>query len=132
MYVCVCVCVCVYYNRAHLLSNNVHVPYVVSQHLSLSRSLSVPRTPPPTHTRGEVKQCELFFDILVVLQIEDLRANTEYTGYTRDSPQISWFWTVVQSMVQEDLARLLQFVTGTSQVPMEGFKALRGMNGPQV
>ena len=65
-------------------------------------------------------------------QIEDLRANTEYTGYTRDSPQISWFWTVVQSMVQEDLARLLQFVTGTSQVPMEGFKALRGMNGPQV
>jgi E3 ubiquitin-protein ligase HUWE1 len=74
----------------------------------------------------------LFFDISVVLQIEDLRANTEYTGYTRDSPQISWFWTVVQSMVQEDLARLLQFVTGTSQVPMEGFKALRGMNGPQV
>ena len=69
---------------------------------------------------------------IAVQQIEDLRANTEYTGYTRDSPQISWFWTVVQSMVQEDLARLLQFVTGTSQVPMEGFKALRGMNGPQV
>ena len=35
-------------------------------------------------------------------------------------------------MAQEDLARLLQFVTGTSQVPMDGFKALRGMNGPQV
>lgn len=29
-------------------------------------------------------------------------------------------------------ARLLQFVTGTSRVPMNGFKELYGSNGPQV
>lgn len=29
-------------------------------------------------------------------------------------------------------ARLLQFVTGTSRVPMNGFKELYGSNGPQL
>lgn len=29
-------------------------------------------------------------------------------------------------------ARLLQFVTGTSRVPMNGFKELYGSNGPQM
>nr|GEU46464.1 E3 ubiquitin-protein ligase UPL1-like [Tanacetum cinerariifolium] len=32
---------------------------------------------------------------------------------------------------KEDRARLLQFVTGTSKVPLEGFKALQGISGPQ-
>ena len=31
----------------------------------------------------------------------------------------------------EQRLRLLQFVTGTSSVPFEGFKALRGSNGPK-
>jgi E3 ubiquitin-protein ligase HUWE1 len=29
------------------------------------------------------------------------------------------------------MARFLQFVTGTSKVPLEGFKALQGISGPQ-
>ncbi|XP_042374745.1 E3 ubiquitin-protein ligase UPL1-like [Zingiber officinale] len=29
------------------------------------------------------------------------------------------------------MVRLLQFVTGTSKVPLEGFKALQGIYGPQ-
>lgn len=29
-------------------------------------------------------------------------------------------------------SRLLQFVTGTSRVPMNGFKELYGSNGPQL
>ena len=37
-------------------------------------------------------------------------------SYTRESPQIQWFWNIVQTLSQEDLARLLQFGTGTSQV----------------
>ena len=31
----------------------------------------------------------------------------------------------------EERLRLLQFVTGTSSVPIAGFKALRGSNGPK-
>ncbi|XP_042414753.1 E3 ubiquitin-protein ligase UPL1-like [Zingiber officinale] len=29
------------------------------------------------------------------------------------------------------MARLIQFVTRTSKVPLEGFKALQGISGPQ-
>ena len=44
---------------------------------------------------------------------------------------IQWFWRVVLSFNNEMRARLLQFVTGTSRVPMNGFKELYGSNGPQ-
>lgn len=42
-----------------------------------------------------------------------------------------WFWEVVQAMGKEDRALLIQFVTGTSKVPLEGFKSLQGIGGPQ-
>ena len=35
-------------------------------------------------------------------------------------------------MNNETRARLLQFVTGTSRVPMNGFRELYGSNGPQL
>ena len=44
---------------------------------------------------------------------------------------IQWFWRVVLSFSNEMRSRLLQFVTGTSRVPMNGFKELYGSNGPQ-
>ena len=65
------------------------------------------------------------------IDVEDLRANTEYTGFTVGSKQIQWFWDVVREMNKEDLARLLMFCTGTSKVPLDGFGALQGMQGPQ-
>ena len=65
------------------------------------------------------------------IDIEDLRANTEYHGYTVGSSQIQWFWDVVREMSKDDLARLLMFTTGTSKVPLDGFAALQGMQGPQ-
>ncbi len=34
-------------------------------------------------------------------------------------------------MGKEDRALLIQFVTGTSKVPLEGFKSLQGIGGPQ-
>ncbi|XP_040188875.1 apoptosis-resistant E3 ubiquitin protein ligase 1 [Rana temporaria] len=37
---------------------------------------------------------------------------------------MSWFWAVVSSFTQEELARLLQFTTGSSQLPPGGFAAL--------
>ena len=35
------------------------------------------------------------------------------------------FWELVRDLDKEDLALLVQFVTGTSKVPLEGFKALQ-------
>lgn len=50
------------------------------------------------------------------MAVDDLRANTEYSGYSNASPVIQWFWEVVQGFSKEDKARFLQFVTGTSKV----------------
>ena len=36
-----------------------------------------------------------------------------------------WFWNIVGSYSEEMRARLLQFVTGSSRVPLQGFKALQ-------
>ncbi|KAG6518408.1 hypothetical protein ZIOFF_021883 [Zingiber officinale] len=62
------------------------------------------------------------------VEIDEVR---EYTGYSAASTVIQWFWEVVKSFNKEDMARLLQFVTRTSKVPLEGFKALQGISGPQ-
>ncbi|XP_031479304.1 E3 ubiquitin-protein ligase UPL1-like [Nymphaea colorata] len=77
------------------------------------------------------KELELLISGLPEIDLDDLRANTEYSGYTVASPVIQWFWEVVQSFSKEDKARLLQFVTGTSKVPLEGFSALQGISGSQ-
>lgn len=52
----------------------------------------------------------------LVFAVDDLKANTEYAGYTVASSVVQWFWEVVKSFNKEDMARLLQFVTGTSKV----------------
>ncbi|KAK9696093.1 E3 ubiquitin-protein ligase tom1, partial [Basidiobolus ranarum] len=40
-------------------------------------------------------------------------------------------WRAVRSFDQEERAKLIQFVTGTSKVPLEGFSSLQGTNGVQ-
>ncbi|XP_028943761.2 E3 ubiquitin-protein ligase UPL1-like isoform X1 [Malus domestica] len=77
------------------------------------------------------KELELLISGLPEIDLADLKANTEYTGYTSSSDVVKWFWDVVESFDKEDMARLLQFVTGTSKVPLEGFRALQGISGPQ-
>ena len=42
---------------------------------------------------------------------------------------IIWFWRVVKEYSNEQRLRLLQFVTGTSSIPLEGFKGLKGSDG---
>lgn len=70
-------------------------------------------------------ELELLISGLPEIDVDDLRANTEYTGYTPAAKQIQWFWELVSALSKEDLALLVQFVTGTSKVPLEGFKALQ-------
>ncbi|KAF6153803.1 hypothetical protein GIB67_001036 [Kingdonia uniflora] len=77
------------------------------------------------------KELELLISGLPEIDLDDLRANTEYTGYTAAFNVVQWFWDVVKAFSKEDKARLLQFVTGTSKVPLEGFKALQGISGAQ-
>ncbi|XP_038210993.1 E3 ubiquitin-protein ligase Nedd-4 isoform X2 [Zerene cesonia] len=67
------------------------------------------------------------------IDVRDWRANTLYKGdYHANHLVVQWFWRVVLSFSNEMRSRLLQFVTGTSRVPMNGFKELYGSNGPQL
>jgi E3 ubiquitin-protein ligase HUWE1 len=75
------------------------------------------------------QELELLISGLPDIDIDDWKNNTDYTGYTSSSPQIVWFWRAVRSFAKEERAKLLQFVTGTSKVPLNGFKELEGMNG---
>lgn len=77
------------------------------------------------------KELELLISGLPDIDIDDLRSNTEYSGYSSGSPVIQWFWEAVRAMSKEELARMIQFCTGTSKVPLDGFKALQGISGPQ-
>ncbi|CAH8533098.1 unnamed protein product [Heterobilharzia americana] len=76
------------------------------------------------------QELELLISGLPNIDISDLKMNTTYSKYQPNSPQIEWFWQALESFDQEDLARFLQFVTGTSKVPLGGFTNLEGMHGP--
>jgi E3 ubiquitin-protein ligase HUWE1 len=75
------------------------------------------------------QELELLISGLPEIDVDDWRAHTEYHNYNVNSPQITWFWRVVRGMSNEERAKLLQFVTGTSKVPLNGFKDLEGMQG---
>ncbi|RWS01335.1 E3 ubiquitin-protein ligase HUWE1-like isoform X2, partial [Dinothrombium tinctorium] len=77
------------------------------------------------------QELELLISGLPNIDIDDLKMNTEYHKYQANSLQIQWFWRALRSFDQADRAKFLQFVTGTSKVPLQGFAALEGMNGTQ-
>ncbi|EGZ25311.1 hypothetical protein PHYSODRAFT_480872 [Phytophthora sojae] len=58
------------------------------------------------------------------------RAEQGFNKATNNEQQVvQWFWEAVRAFSQEERARLLQFVTGTSRVPAEGFRALLSHDG---
>ncbi|XP_055755590.1 E3 ubiquitin-protein ligase NEDD4-like isoform X5 [Salvelinus fontinalis] len=78
-------------------------------------------------------ELELLMCGLGDVDVNDWRENTKYkNSYCPNQPVILWFWKTVLLMDAEKRIRLLQFVTGTSRVPMNGFAELYGSNGPQL
>ncbi|KAK3093591.1 hypothetical protein FSP39_017830 [Pinctada imbricata] len=57
--------------------------------------------------------------------IADFKANAVIDGASLSFQRIlDWFWTIVASFTEEQMARLLQFTTGCSQLPPGGFADL--------
>ncbi|CAG2053499.1 unnamed protein product [Timema podura] len=57
--------------------------------------------------------------------IADFRAHHVVNGGSSEFRRIlDWFWTAVSNFTQEEMARLLQFTTGCSQLPPGGFAEL--------
>ncbi|KAL3045750.1 hypothetical protein OYC64_013913 [Pagothenia borchgrevinki] len=80
----------------------------------------------------DARELELVIAGTAEIDLSDWRSNTEYRGGYHDNHiVIRWFWAAVERFNNEQRLRLLQFVTGTSSIPYEGFAALRGSNGPR-
>jgi E3 ubiquitin-protein ligase HUWE1 len=78
------------------------------------------------------QELELLISGMPEIDLDDWKANCDYQGgYTIASPQVQWFWRAVRSFDSETRAKLIQFVTGTSKVPLEGFSKLQGSDGIQ-
>ncbi|GIX70244.1 e3 ubiquitin-protein ligase SMURF2 [Caerostris extrusa] len=75
------------------------------------------------------KELELVIGGLGKIDLEDWKINTRLKHCNPDTNIVKWFWKAVDSYSEEQRARLLQFVTGSSRVPLQGFKALQGSTG---
>ncbi|KAJ9577603.1 hypothetical protein L9F63_005790 [Diploptera punctata] len=75
------------------------------------------------------RELELVIGGLGSIDINDWRNNTRLKHCTPETPVVRWFWQIVEEYGEEMRARLLQFVTGSSRVPLQGFKALQGSTG---
>eukprot|EP00916_Digyalum_oweni_P018571 GHVL01031084.1.p1 GENE.GHVL01031084.1~~GHVL01031084.1.p1 ORF type:complete len:415 (+),score=40.77 GHVL01031084.1:378-1622(+) len=81
----------------------------------------------------DFQELELLINGLPNLDVEDWKKHTTYAGdFSATHPIVIWFWDVVENEFNaEERARLLQFATGTSRVPVEGFKSLESNRGQQ-
>ena len=85
--------------------------------------------PPELISIFDAQELELLISGLPDIDLDDLRAHTDYNGYKPSDLQITWFWNTLRSFSKEEKALFLQYVTGTSKVPLEGFQNLSGSDG---
>ena len=77
------------------------------------------------------RELELLISGLPDIDVNDLKQNTDYVGWKSTDNQIQWFWNVLFALSRNQKAAFLQFVTGSSKVPLAGFGELPGMRGVQ-
>jgi hypothetical protein len=78
----------------------------------------------------DARELELVLCGTIEIDLSDWKRNADYrSGYHPTHQAILWFWQAVEKFDNEQRLKLLQFVTGTSSIPYEGFAALRGSNG---
>eukprot|EP01135_Chromosphaera_perkinsii_P001308 Nk52_evm35s164 gene=Nk52_evmTU35s164 len=68
-------------------------------------------------------ELELLLCGVANISVDEFKENVEYReskckGFAKS---VSWFWVCVENMTQEERGRLLQFITGSSQLPPGGF-----------
>lgn len=77
------------------------------------------------------RELELLIGGMSEIDVDDWAKFTDYRGYEVNDEVVQWFWKCVRSWPPERKSRLLQFATGTSRIPVNGFKDLQGSDGPR-
>lgn len=60
------------------------------------------------------------------IDVADWKKHCDYSGYSKTDKAVGFWWTVIEEFSQEQKAAMLQFVTGSSHVPLGGFKNFKG------
>ncbi|KAK3055349.1 hypothetical protein LTR09_003902 [Extremus antarcticus] len=77
------------------------------------------------------RELELLIGGIADIDVDDWKKHTDYRGYTESDAVVQNFWKCIRSWDAEQKSRLLQFATGTSRIPVNGFKDLQGSDGPR-
>lgn len=77
------------------------------------------------------RELELLIGGMAEIDVDDWQKHSDYRGWSESDQVIQWFWKIVRSWPAEKKSRLLQFTTGTSRIPVNGFKDLQGSDGPR-
>ncbi|GAA5957684.1 hypothetical protein JCM3765_001479 [Sporobolomyces pararoseus] len=77
------------------------------------------------------RELELLIGGMSEIDVDDWMKHTDYRGYQQGDEVVQWFWKAVKGWPAEKKSRLLQFATGTSRIPVNGFKDLQGSDGPR-
>ncbi|TKY90892.1 hypothetical protein EX895_000890 [Sporisorium graminicola] len=77
------------------------------------------------------RELELLIGGMSEIDVDDWKKFTDYRGFTEQDQVVQWFWQCVRAWPTEKKSRLLQFATGTSRIPVNGFKDLQGSDGPR-
>ena len=89
--------------------------------------------PPDLLSVFDYPELELLMCGVPEISLEDWMRHTDYlSDYSRQGARhrvIRWFWKAVEAMGREERVRLLQFTTGCSRLPAQGFKALQSNDG---
>ena len=74
-------------------------------------------------------ELELILNGTPFIDVDDWIENTSYEGYNKTDNIIINFWNIVRQLPQDKLSRLLQFSTGSTRVPVGGFRCLQSNRG---
>ncbi|KAG8858513.1 hypothetical protein FRB96_005184 [Tulasnella sp. 330] len=77
------------------------------------------------------RELELLIGGMSEIDVDDWMKFTDYRGYEMNDQVVQWFWKCIRGWPAERKSRLLQFATGTSRIPVNGFKDLQGSDGPR-
>lgn len=85
----------------------------------------------PANLLGQFDETDL--ELLIngnpVLNVEDWKKHTKLKNVDANSDYYKWFWEIIDELTDDDRGKLLQFVTGSSRAPVQGFKYLQGSGG---
>lgn len=76
----------------------------------------------------DYQELELVLCGVPAIDVDDWKAHTQVSDELPEEV-LEWFWEIVEAFSDEERARLLQFTTGSSRVPVQGFKALTSYDG---